>query len=68
MLKKKITVKNPCIHVCTLDEEKICLGCHRSAEEIRSWFTMSDEQKRQVLLNTEKRRRIKDSNNYDRYV
>jgi len=63
MLKKKDTIKSPCIQVCTLDEEKICLGCHRSAEEIRGWFTMTDEQKLQVLANAEERRRTKDVNN-----
>jgi len=68
MLKKKNTIKNPCIQVCTLDDEKICLGCHRSAEEIRGWHTMSDEQKLKVLANTEERRRAKDANNYDHYV
>jgi len=68
MLKKKDTIKSPCIQVCTLDEEKICLGCHRSAEEIRGWFTMTDEQKLQVLANAEERRRTKDVNNYDYYV
>ena len=68
MLKKNNTIKNPCIHVCTLDDEKICIGCHRSVEEIRGWFTMTDEQKLQVLANAEGRRRAKDTNNYDHYV
>ncbi len=68
MPTKKNTIKNPCIHVCTLDEEKICIGCHRSAEEIRGWFTMTDEQKLTVLANSNERRRKKDANQYDHYV
>ena len=69
MLKNnKSAIKNPCIHVCTLDEQKICIGCHRSVEEIRGWFTMTDDQKRDVLLRAESRRREKDAHNYDRYV
>ncbi len=68
MLKKKNIIKSPCIHVCTLDDEKICFGCYRSAEEIRGWNTMTDEQKIQVLVNTEKRRRAKDAINYDHYA
>ncbi len=68
MLKKKNTIKNPCIQVCTLDDEKICLGCLRSAEEIRGWHTMTDEQKLQVLDNIDERRRTKNANNYDHYV
>ncbi len=69
MLKKKQnTIKSPCIHVCTLDEDKICMGCYRSVEEIRGWFRFSDEEKKKILENSEKRRRSKDENNYDRYV
>ncbi len=69
MLKKKQnTIKSPCIHVCTLDEDKICMGCYRSVEEIRGWFRFSEEEKKKVLENSEKRRRSKDENNYDRYV
>ncbi len=63
MLKKRYIIKNPCIQVCTLDDEKICIGCYRSAEEIRGWHTMTDEQKLQVLVNIEERRRAKDINN-----
>jgi len=68
MLKKKNIIKNPCIQVCTLDDEKICLGCHRSAEEIRDWHKMTDVQKLQVLANAEGRHRTKDENNYDHYA
>ncbi len=68
MLKKKNTIKSPCIQVCTLDDEKICLGCHRSAEEIKGWHTMTYEQKLQVMANTEERQRAKDANNYDHYA
>jgi len=69
MLKNhKSAIKSPCIHVCTLDEHKICIGCHRSVEEIRGWFTMTDDQKQAVLVRAENRRREKDTNNYDHYV
>ncbi|MBI3132405.1 MAG: DUF1289 domain-containing protein [Acidobacteria bacterium] len=27
----------PCIHVCEMDEEGLCKGCHRSAAEICRW-------------------------------
>ena len=36
---------SPCILICTLDEDKICLGCGRSLEQISGWALMSkDEQ------------------------
>lgn len=68
MLKNKTAIKSPCIHVCTLDENKICMGCYRSAEEVRNWFRYTDEEKRTSLKNAEERRRKQDENHYDHYV
>ncbi len=68
MLRKKDTIKNPCIHVCTLDENDICMGCYRTKEEIRQWFRYSDQEKLQVLKNIEERRKKDDKDDYDRYV
>jgi hypothetical protein len=49
-------IKSPCIHVCTKDENGICLGCYRSIDEIRSWYKSTDEQKLEIIKNAEKRR------------
>ncbi len=40
MLKKKNTIKEYLYSGLYTDDEKICLGCYRSAEEkeIRGWF------------------------------
>jgi len=36
---------SPCILICTLDDDKVCLGCGRSLEQISGWAVMSkDEQ------------------------
>lgn len=36
---------SPCSLVCTLDEDKICLGCGRSLAQISGWALMNkDEQ------------------------
>ncbi|OZG70116.1 DUF1289 domain-containing protein [Hahella sp. CCB-MM4] len=43
-------VKSPCVNICALDEEDICVGCHRSAAEIAAWSGLSDEDKRRVLI------------------
>jgi predicted Fe-S protein YdhL (DUF1289 family) len=35
--------------VCRIDPaDGLCIGCHRSIEEIASWGTMTDEQRRRV--------------------
>lgn len=36
---------SPCILICTLDDDKRCLGCGRSVQQITGWARMSkDEQ------------------------
>ena len=57
-------IKNPCIHVCTKDENGICLSCYRSKEEIRDWYHSNDEQKQDVLLKAEARRAEFDKNQF----
>jgi predicted Fe-S protein YdhL (DUF1289 family) len=41
--------RSPCIAVCVLDDDNICMGCYRSAMEITDWFMATDEQKRETL-------------------
>lgn len=52
--------QSPCISVCVLDEDDVCQGCYRTADEITDWFMSSDEQKREILSRCA--RRLKESN------
>lgn len=56
-------IKSPCIHVCTKDENGICLGCYRSLEEIRAWYKSTDEEKLKIIENAEQRRVQSDKKN-----
>ena len=47
--------RSPCISVCVLDDQNICTGCYRSAEEITDWFMATDEQKREILRRVRER-------------
>lgn len=42
-------VASPCVHVCALDEEDICIGCQRNVDEITRWSRMDNDERRQVL-------------------
>lgn len=42
-------ILTPCTGVCTLDEQGLCLGCHRSAAEIARWVQMDDEERRLLM-------------------
>lgn len=36
---------SPCILICTLDDDEVCVGCGRSLKQISGWALMSkDEQ------------------------
>lgn len=35
---------SPCIKVCTYDDEGYCLGCGRTAEEIRGWRDLTEDE------------------------
>ena len=48
--------ESPCVSICALDENDICIGCYRSAQEITDWFMASDEEKRQILVRVRERR------------
>lgn len=43
------SVRSPCVHVCALDEQDICLGCQRTADEITRWGRMDNAERRVVL-------------------
>ena len=49
-------VKSPCIEVCSLNNEDVCIGCYRSAKEIIEWFSAPNERKREILAEIDQRR------------
>jgi len=32
---------SPCVDICTLDDDNVCLGCKRTIREIIDWTRMS---------------------------
>ena len=43
-------VKSPCINICKMDSHSgLCLGCHRTIDEISAWSRL-DDTARQVIL------------------
>ncbi len=42
-------VPSPCVGVCTLDDEQVCIGCSRTAAEIAARTSLSDGEKQAVL-------------------
>lgn len=42
-------VRSPCVSVCALDENDVCIGCQRSGDEILRWTSMTNDERREVL-------------------
>ena len=42
-------VLSPCIGICSLDDQGLCEGCHRTTNEIAAWSQMSDDERRHVM-------------------
>lgn len=51
------TVRSPCVSICALDENDICIGCCRTGDEIMYWTQMSSQERRQVLVKVAERER-----------
>jgi predicted Fe-S protein YdhL (DUF1289 family) len=42
-------VLSPCIGVCTMADDGLCHGCHRSSAEIARWIQMDDDERLQLM-------------------
>jgi predicted Fe-S protein YdhL (DUF1289 family) len=49
-------VDSPCIKICELNRDDVCVGCGRTRAEIAGWMSMSESQKAKVVELAEKRR------------
>lgn len=50
-------VPSPCVSICALDDNNVCLGCYRSGEEISRWGELSNDEKRAVMEKVGERER-----------
>ncbi|MCJ8338691.1 MAG: DUF1289 domain-containing protein [Pseudomonadales bacterium] len=48
-------IKNPCIGVCALDDQDLCIACKRSGIEIAEWGLYTPPQKIAVLQSIQQR-------------
>jgi predicted Fe-S protein YdhL (DUF1289 family) len=47
--KKLGNVPSPCIKICRIDNDGLCVGCKRTLDEIRDWMILSDYEQRKLL-------------------
>lgn len=43
-------IESPCVKVCVIHPEAgICLGCHRTRDEVALWSRLTREERRQIM-------------------
>jgi predicted Fe-S protein YdhL (DUF1289 family) len=43
-------IDSPCIKICVIHpEERLCVGCYRSIEEIATWSRLAPEARRTIM-------------------
>ncbi len=50
------TVQSPCVRNCCLDDDDICVGCHRAIAEITGWSAADNHQRNEILARCHQRR------------
>lgn len=48
-------VESPCVFVCTLDADDVCIGCGRTGSEIAEWSFVDDDRKQEVVERSARR-------------
>ncbi len=47
--KQTKPIASPCVSICALDENDICVGCHRSGQEIAGWGSKTEQEKAEIM-------------------
>jgi predicted Fe-S protein YdhL (DUF1289 family) len=56
-----LRVESPCIKVCVLDGEQVCVGCGRHIDEIATWSQMTPVQRHESNVRAQARRSRRES-------
>jgi predicted Fe-S protein YdhL (DUF1289 family) len=51
-------VPSPCVSLCKLNDERVCVGCFRHVEDIREWRSADDDRRRDIRERAEQRRAL----------
>lgn len=48
-------VSSPCVSICALNDEDVCVGCYRTGTEITQWWSMDNSEKQQTIEKAKER-------------
>ena len=49
-------VQSPCVSLCKLDDERVCVGCFRHVDDIRQWRAADDQRRREIIAQAAERK------------
>lgn len=55
-MSTELEVRSPCVSICALDADGVCIGCYRTADEITDWFMASASDKQAIVARAAARR------------
>jgi len=55
LMQQEETLRSPCVRICTLDDDDICIGCGRTLEEIKRWNSYSPLEQKLRMVNSIRR-------------
>lgn len=44
-----MNISSPCVNICQLDSQDICIGCLRTRDEIARWTQMTDRERSSIM-------------------
>jgi uncharacterized protein len=47
--KKRDVIISPCVGICALNDDDVCVGCYRTGVEISHWGDMKENERRAIL-------------------
>lgn len=55
MSQHRPQVKSPCVNVCLLDDNDVCVGCYRTGKEVSQWGSMNKASQQAVMKKVRER-------------
>ena len=52
-------IETPCVKICVIDEDGLCVGCARTLDEIAGWGSWSADRRNAVMRGLPARRAVK---------
>jgi uncharacterized protein len=49
-------VPSPCVDICKLDAQGLCIGCRRTLGEIAEWSRADEARRREIIFGLEQRK------------